>query len=88
MGETVSVNIRVDKDTKKDVEKLFDNLGLNMSSAVNIFLKQCLNSNGIPFTIQVPDQHEDDGILELYKYGSVVRRICLNMNFKRAIPLI
>lgn len=90
MGETVSINIRVDKDTKRDVEKLFENLGLNMSSAVNIFLKQCLNSNGIPFSIQAPDQNEQvyniDGI-EGYNFDSIVRENMFEYKYQKSDAL-
>lgn len=45
------VNIRIDDDVKNKADKLFGELGLNMSTAVNIFLKQSLRQGGIPFEI-------------------------------------
>lgn len=45
------VNIRIDDDVKTKADKLFGELGLNMSTAVNIFLKQSLRQGGIPFEI-------------------------------------
>lgn len=49
---TANVNVRVDEDLKRNAEKLFDDLGMNMSTAINIFLRQAVESDGIPFMIQ------------------------------------
>jgi DNA-damage-inducible protein J len=43
------VNVRVDENIKKDIEKLFDGLGMNISTAVNMFFKQCLMEQGLPY---------------------------------------
>ena len=46
---TVNMTIRIDKDFKKDIDNLFKNLGLNTSSAIMMFLKQCDREQGLPF---------------------------------------
>lgn len=46
--------IRIDSQVKKDVTELFSELGLDMSSAVNIFLRQCLFHGGLPFNVELP----------------------------------
>ena len=47
MAHTAAVvNVRVDEDVKRDVEKLYDSLGMNTSTAVNMFFKQCLMEQG------------------------------------------
>ncbi len=45
------VNIRIDDNLKEKAEKLFDELGLNMTTAFNIFIRQTVREGGIPFTI-------------------------------------
>ena len=45
------VNIRMDDDLKKHADMLFDELGLNMSTAVTMFVKQVVRLGGIPFEI-------------------------------------
>lgn len=45
------ITIRIDKETKEAAEELFDDLGMNLSSAVNIFIKQALRDGKIPFEI-------------------------------------
>ena len=51
MGDTTSMNLRIDKKLKKDAEALFETLGINMTTAINIFLKQSVRDQGIPFKI-------------------------------------
>ena len=56
--ESTNLNIRIEKDVKIKAEKLFDALGLNMTSAVNIFLRQAIRENGIPFEIKINSPNE------------------------------
>ncbi len=51
---TVPTQIRIDSDIKKQANILFSNLGLDMSSAVNIFLRQCVMHGGLPFNVEMP----------------------------------
>ena len=46
---SVNVTIRVDKDVKKQAEVLFNDLGLNLSSAINMFLHEAVAEQAIPF---------------------------------------
>lgn len=50
MSQT-NINIRMDENLKKEAESLFFELGLNMTTAVNIFVRQSLRQGGIPFEI-------------------------------------
>ena len=49
---TTNLNIRIDEDLKKSAEQLFNDLGLNMSSAITVFLRSAVDYNGIPFEIK------------------------------------
>ena len=49
---TTTINIRVNTDLKQSAETLFADLGLNMSSAINLFLKSAVSREGIPFEIK------------------------------------
>ena len=53
---TTNLNIRVDEELKKNAERLFSDLGLNMSSAITIFLRSSVDYNGIPFEIKKTDR--------------------------------
>ena len=50
------INIRVNDEVKKEAESIFKSLGLNMSVAMNLFLKKCINENGIPFDLKLPNK--------------------------------
>lgn len=51
---TSPTQIRIDADLKKEVTELFSTFGLDMSSAVTLFLRQCLMHDGLPFKVEVP----------------------------------
>ncbi len=59
MAKTIPTQIRIDADTKRLSTELFSNLGLDMSSAVNMFLRQCILRNGIPFNVSVPEYNHE-----------------------------
>jgi len=46
-----NINIRVDSDVKTKAQDVFLALGLDMSTAINIFLRQAIRNNGIPFEL-------------------------------------
>ena len=48
---TTNVTIRMDKKLKEEAEELFNDLGLNMSTALNAFVKQAVREQRIPFVI-------------------------------------
>lgn len=50
---TTNLNVRVDENLKKTADTLLNELGLNMSTAINIYLKQIVRENGIPFEIKL-----------------------------------
>ena len=47
----VRVTIRVDRELKERAEKLFNHLGMNMTTALNVFLRKAVDEGAIPFTI-------------------------------------
>ncbi len=50
----VSTNIKIDPDVKEQAQILFKSMGMNLSTAVNIFLKQAIREQSIPFRIGDP----------------------------------
>ena len=53
MAESTNLSIRIDKELKEQAEFFFNELGLNMSSAFNIFVRQSLRQGKIPFEISL-----------------------------------
>ena len=45
------VNIRIDDNLKEKADSLFEELGLNMTTAINMFVRQVIRQGGIPFEI-------------------------------------
>ena len=45
------VNIRIDDDLKRRADNIFNELGLNMTTAFNMFIRQTIRQGGIPFEI-------------------------------------
>lgn len=52
-----TLNVRVDEKLKKQASELFADLGLDMSTAVNMFLRQAVIKDGLPFDVvrEVPN---------------------------------
>ena len=53
MANTTNLNFRVDEELKRNAEAIFSQLGLSMSSAMNIFLRYCVRYGGIPFELRI-----------------------------------
>jgi DNA-damage-inducible protein J len=49
MSQQINVNIRMDKNIKERADVLFNALGFNLTTAVNTFVRQALQEQGIPF---------------------------------------
>jgi len=54
MTETINVTIRLDREIKEQAETMFNNFGMNLSTAFNIFARQALRQGKIPFEIHDP----------------------------------
>ena len=54
MAKTETINIRIEPTLKQQAEETLNYLGLTMSEAVNLFFKQVVINDGIPFEIKKP----------------------------------
>lgn len=56
-GKKTSMNIRMDSETKVQAQHVFSELGMDMTTAINIFLRQAIRNNGLPFepTLNYPN---------------------------------
>lgn len=48
---TTKINVCVDENTKKEVELLLNDMGLNMTTAITMYLKRIIMEQGIPFDV-------------------------------------
>ena len=49
-----TVQVRVDEDTRKRANEVFERIGLDIPTAIRMFLKQSIESNGLPFQPMIP----------------------------------
>ena len=50
---TTNLNIRTDKEVKEQADHIFSELGLNMTTAINVFLRTTIRMNGLPFELKL-----------------------------------
>ena len=64
---TVNMSIRMDTELKKQADAMFADMGLNMTTAMNIFLRQVVRQGRIPFEIatDIPNTETLDAIKEM-----------------------
>ncbi len=58
-GTTTNISIRMDTDLKARADALFSDLGMNMTTAFNIFVRQSLREGRIPFEISLHQPNEE-----------------------------
>ncbi|MGX3097656.1 type II toxin-antitoxin system RelB/DinJ family antitoxin [Helicobacter sp. 23-1046] len=58
--QTINVTFRMDKDDKAQFERIINDMGLNLSSAFNVFAKAVIRENAIPFTLQGKSEIPND----------------------------
>lgn len=56
---TVNLNIRTDKEIKEKAENIFQELGINMTTAINMFLRTSIRENGIPFDLKIDSVNDE-----------------------------
>lgn len=57
---TVPTQIRIDEKIKMQASELLEGLGLNLSEAVNMFLRQVILHRGLPFSVAYPELYPED----------------------------
>ena len=67
---TTPIQIRVDSEIKKQATELFSSIGLDMSTAVNLFLYQCVLRGGLPFSVEKP-RYSDDTLMAMSEAMSI-----------------
>lgn len=55
MANTTPTQIRIEENTKRQAVELLEGLGLNLSDAINMFLRQVILRKGIPFDVTYPE---------------------------------
>lgn len=58
-GSTTNINIQMDSDLKAQTDALFGELGMDLSTAFNIFVRQALREGRIPFNISLNQPNKE-----------------------------
>ena len=53
-----SMSIRLDSEVKEQAQQVFNNLGMDMTTAINIFLRQALQYQGLPFDVRLDENRK------------------------------
>lgn len=66
MESTTNFSVLMDSDIKEQCERLYDELGMNLTTAINVFLRQSLRVGGFPFDVRLeqPNRETIEAMLE------------------------
>ena len=53
-----SMSIRLDSEVKEQAQQVFNNLGMDMTTAINIFLRQAIQYRGLPFDVRLDENQK------------------------------
>ena len=53
-----SMSIRLDSEVKEQAQQVFNNLGMDMTTAINIFLRQAIQYQGLPFDVKIDENRK------------------------------
>ncbi len=53
-----SMSIRLDSEVKEQAQQVFNNLGMDMTTAINIFLRQAIQYQGLPFDVRLDENRQ------------------------------
>ena len=67
------ISLRVDDELKRGAEKTLNDIGLSMSTAINIFLKTVVRENRIPFELSADPFYSKENMKELERLVHAVR---------------
>jgi len=56
--ELTSLNVKIERDLKKQADTLFNKMGMTLSTAINVFVRQAVQEQGIPFKIYFDAEKE------------------------------
>ena len=56
---TTNFSVRLDSDLKKQCEALYGELGINLTTAINVFLRKSLTAGGFPFDVRIDEPNRE-----------------------------
>ena len=59
MATTTNFSVRIDSNIKKQCEAMYGELGINLTTAINVFLRQSLRVGGFPFDVRMEQPNKE-----------------------------
>ena len=56
ISKTANVNVRIQENIKKQAEQILETIGISRATAIDMFYRQTILNNGIPFALKIPKQ--------------------------------
>jgi len=63
MPETTNLSIRIDRDLKEEADQVFSSLGMNLTTAITVFVRQAVRQKKIPFEIALYPENDSKSII-------------------------
>ncbi|MDA3840279.1 MAG: type II toxin-antitoxin system RelB/DinJ family antitoxin [Patescibacteria group bacterium] len=86
-----NIQVRINEKDKKEAKKIFDKLGLDMSSAIKLFLKQTTLRKGLPFLLSTENRlslEEENLIIKASSEAKKGKNVSKELEGKRAIEYL
>jgi len=61
------IHVRIDDDTKKQAQQIFSEMGLDISTAINMFIRQVIRSRGFPFLPMADPFYSESNMMHLMR---------------------
>lgn len=74
MNEEMKISVRTDSETLKQCEELYNDLGMDLSTAINVFMRKSLHVGGFPFSVRYDEDHPNaDTIATMIETEALLR---------------
>jgi len=73
MSTSTNVTIRMDSDVKRECEGIYGALGINLSTAINVFLRKSIRAGGFPFDVRLDDRPNRETMAALLEADRIIK---------------
>jgi DNA-damage-inducible protein J len=87
MIKDTTINVRINSEVKNKSETILNELGLSLSTAIDLYLTRIIQERGIPFEIKLPSVDETEKALKIGKIINSFGGVETNPNFDKIIYL-
>ncbi len=87
MAKNAYINVRVEEEVKTKAEEILNELGINTSTAIDLFLNQIILKDGLPFDVRLPKIDYDKCTKELLEEGHLSKDVVTEQWFDRIVSM-